>query len=573
MQIDNFYFPFSYPGSYVKINTRSMSHSGRLLISSVSKSGIVERHMEFWPFDFFEIALVKNEVETSYTFTALPWRLDLITKGGESLSITFADPDTFLFDLHGVELRLLPCHPFDWSHRINNTISIISDSTAWKQYIGFACDDARISILPSALCGPQAAGGGLAMQFTGGDKIGAALRINATGDPGDPPPSFEDTVKLREREYRAWDALMPKVAMEYENAARSAWYHLWSLQVAPAGGITRRGILISKEWMNSIWSWNNCFNAIALATADPALAFDQVLLMFDRQDKTGKLPDMINDAGAFYEFVKPPVYGWTIMKMIEKTGMDTCKPYFEQLYPGLVRLSNWWYGTRDSDNDGMCEYWHGNDSGWDNSTIFDQGQPTEGADLAAFLVLQSEALALMASELGRCAESESWHKRARIQLETLLSHSVKNNRFFSPLSGTHETAPTMSLINCMPVVLGHRLPEPVRKTLTNDLSDGGPFLTVHGLATESPRSKKYISDGYWRGPIWAPSTFIAYDGLIDIGEKNLATEIARRFCNMCVRNPGMFENYDALSGKGQFCPGDSWTSAVFIMLAHELSKS
>src|SRR4051812_47885388 len=29
-------------------------------------------------------------------------------------------------------------------------------------------------------------------------------------------------------------------------------------------------------------------------------------------------------------------------------------------------------------------------------------------------------------------------------------------------------------------------------------------LTPHGLATELPTSPHYLSDGYWRGPIWAP---------------------------------------------------------------------
>ena len=44
------------------------------------------------------------------------------------------------------------------------------------------------------------------------------------------------------------------------------------------------------------------------------------------------------------------------------------------------------------------------------------------------------------------------------------------------------------------------------------------FLTEHGLATEQVRSPKYQSAGYWRGPIWAPSTYLLVDGLARVAE-------------------------------------------------------
>ena len=37
------------------------------------------------------------------------------------------------------------------------------------------------------------------------------------------------------------------------------------------------------------------------------------------------------------------------------------------------------------------------------------------------------------------------------------------------------------------------------------------FLTENGLATEMPKSNKYESNGYWRGPIWAPTTYLLVD--------------------------------------------------------------
>jgi putative isomerase len=196
--------------------------------------------------------------------------------------------------------------------------------------------------------------------------------------------------------------------------------------------------------------------------------------------------------------------------------------------------------------------------------------PTESADLAAHLVLQWEGLALMAEMLHRPGEARRWRTRAALQLDALLSHGVRDGRFVSVLSGSHASQPTHSLLDRIPVVLGHRLPGEMADSLAAELSPGGPYLTRWGPATEPPDSPKYESDGYWRGPIWAPSTYQIVDGLRDAGREDLAREIARRFCDMCAREPGMYENYDAVTGKGLRCPGYSWTAAVFLLLAQWL---
>ena len=117
-------------------------------------------------------------------------------------------------------------------------------------------------------------------------------------------------------------------------------------------------------------------------------------------------------------------------------------------------------------------------------------------------------------------------------------------------------------------LLGRRLPEAVRAKLIAGLKESGRFLTQYGLATESVRSRHYESDGYWRGPIWAPSTLIAVDGLAQCGEMDLARDLARRFCDMCVES-GFAENFDAVTGEGLRDKAYTWTSSVFLILAHE----
>jgi glycogen debranching enzyme len=74
-------------------------------------------------------------------------------------------------------------------------------------------------------------------------------------------------------------------------------------------------------------------------------------------------------------------------------------------------------------------------------------------------------------------------------------------------------------------------------------------LTDHGPTTESPDSALYESDGYWRGPIWAPSTVLIEDGLRRAGHTELADTISLRFRRLC-ENSGFAENLDAKTGAG-----------------------
>lgn len=100
--------------------------------------------------------------------------------------------------------------------------------------------------------------------------------------------------------------------------------------------------------------------------------------------------------------------------------------------------------------------------------------------------------------------------------------------------------------------------------MINDLKTNGLF-TPFGIASESPRSPFYENDGYWRGPIWAPTTYIMVSALDDCGEKAFAKEIAKRFCELCKKS-GFAENFNALTGAPLKDSGYTWTASVFLLM-------
>ena len=116
-------------------------------------------------------------------------------------------------------------------------------------------------------------------------------------------------------------------------------------------------------------------------------------------------------------------------------------------------------------------------------------------------------------------------------------------------------------------MLGKKLPEKIREYLTEQLKSD-KFLTEFGLATESPSSELYEADGYWRGPIWAPSTMLLADGLWECGEEEFVRDITHRFCK-AVQQSGCAENFDALTGAGLRDRAYTWTASVMLVMAHE----
>ena len=345
-----------------------------------------------------------------------------------------------------------------------------------------------------------------------------------------------------------------------DSAVRLAAYVTWSALVPAGGLLTRESMLMSKNNMTHIWSWDHCFNALAL-WREPEAALDQLLCLFDHQDAGGALPDHVDDSRAQWNFVKPPVHGWTIGYLMDRGALD--RESVARLYEPLERWTRWWFAHRDYSGAGTPAYNHGNDSGWDNATIFTDGVAVEGPDLLAFLALQMHVLARMARVLGQESEAAGWEARARVTIDRMLERFWRDGRFVARESLTQREISSDSLITLMPLVLGDQLPREVFEACVARLLEA--HLTEHGLATEPVASEFYEGDGYWRGPIWAPSTMLIADGLRRGGQDELALGLASLFAQLCVRS-GMAENFDAVTGEGLRDRSMTWTASVFLAM-------
>lgn len=379
-------------------------------------------------------------------------------------------------------------------------------------------------------------------------------------------PAFDACRDEVEQEYSRWTQGLPEVEEQYTAARDLAAYVNWSAVVQPEGLVTRPTMFMSKAGMCNVYNWDNVFNAMAHCTHQPGLAFDQLLVMADHQDRFGKSPTSLNRSGLRTTITNSPIHGWGLRYMWDRNPALFTPKHIADAYNYLSKWTDWITTHRTWPGDRLPFHHHGFDGGWDNSSIFDEGVPIITPDYAAYTVLQMEALRDLAAAMGQDEQAKNWEARGRAMLNALVDDLWQNDRFVGVIRPSGKVVVCESLLTCMPMVLGKRLPQTIQQALVERIKG---HLTPHGLATEKLDSPKYVQGGYWRGPIWAPSTMLITSGLIQIGEIELAHTIMRRFCDLCAEH-GFYENFDPITGQGYYDSAYTWTSSVFMMFANQL---
>ncbi|MFW6234117.1 MAG: amylo-alpha-1,6-glucosidase [Spirochaetota bacterium] len=347
-------------------------------------------------------------------------------------------------------------------------------------------------------------------------------------------------------------------------AAEAAAGLLWMCTQGASGNLTGEAIVMSLNWMDSVWSWDNWINMVALAAPHPELAFQQFSVVAEHQDAFGAYPDAVNDGFMHFNFTKPPVQGVIIDLISEIAPAFWTRKRKEAVYESVGRFTAWWLLHRRFEGDRLCHYLHGNDSGWDNGTLLRRGVPVISPDLNAFLAYQCRVLARLAVETGLpAAEAARWNAEGDSLRNALLEELWRTDHFVARYCANGEDVDSVSLSAALPAILATEFPGDVRSALVERFRR---CETHWGLASEAPDSPYYERDNYWRGPIWAPTTLIAVHALRRLGEEEFADRIARRFMRL-VETSGFAENFDAESGAPLVDPAYSWTASVYLTFA------
>lgn len=397
----------------------------------------------------------------------------------------------------------------------------------------------------------------VAISFSG-ETIDAGIQIHERLAPPIPLAHFSDAQRASAQDFQSW-----AVDNQMSAAVELAQYILWANTVPKGGILTAPAIYMSKNHMINIWSWDNAFSAIGVAKLHPQLAFDQFAAIFDHQDESGLLPDFVHDKGKSYSFTKPPVHGWAIAYILDAYGPIFTAEQCLYLRDKLQKQLHYWLTYTRADEEHLPSYAHGNDSGWDNASFFAENGPVEGPDLPTFLALTARMISRISATIGETDVAQTYDSIENKLIELLVAKLWDGGTFqVRHQSRKDLSLPDKSLIQFMPLMLGEKLPKDIAQKLIERFNDL-QLLTQWGVATEAPMSTYYEADGYWRGPIWAPTTMLIVDGMLQQNERTLAHQIMSGFIAVCEKS-GMAENFDALTGQGLRDPAFAWTSAVYL---------
>ncbi|MBZ9685848.1 hypothetical protein G9F72_005765 [Clostridium estertheticum] len=551
--------PFSRYGSYLVFSTDL--ESGELLLRDVHGGDESESTI-------FKIEVIKNGNPVPYSIKVSETKLTLM--GAENpqdeINICISEEDMIHIEARGIGLRFNAVKT-----RYDNVLQYDLDKWEYHFYskeikMMFSLIEGNVALnAPWKIVGNES----IAMDVeTKEDYMHLVIESYKTVWKCKNFESYEMAQKKVDECYGDWIKSMPEVLERYKASRELASYITWSCVVHPQDKLTRYAMYMSKNSMNNIWSWDNCFNAMMLSLNHPGLALDQLLLFVDNQDECGIYPDFINDRYSSFSCCKPPIHAWAFSKIRKNNNFFNTRDVVETMYESLSRATEYWLVYRRKNKNTLPLYNHGNDSGWDNASVFHMGIPVESPDLAAHLIRQMDILSEMADELGKMEDKDRWRKEADDMYELLMKRLWSGNGFSAIVHAAQEREIPYrtSLLLRLPIVIGYRFPTEITASIVTSLKDD--FESTFGLATESYKSPLYKEDGYWLGPVWAPVMYLIIDALNSLGYSSIAKDYAQRFCNATITG-GMAENFDPFTGKGLVDPAFTWTSSVFLMLAKE----
>ena len=341
-----------------------------------------------------------------------------------------------------------------------------------------------------------------------GSFLLAVEEFRHAGAVRDKYPTYEEGLQNARADWEGFRDRLPKLRGPFEENKDRAAYLLWAYLVGASGKIRRPMIFMTPYDIAPSWQMSQ--NAAALRS-DIGLSAELLLNMTDMQSPDGQFPDFYDDVKVMGQCIKPPVQGWALKWIMKDHDLKREIPEdkLRTMYEGFGRWADWFTNVRDDDHDGIPQYEHGDETGADDSSLFEKSNVIDSPDLSAYLVLLYEALCDLAGMLGKAEEAAAWNERSKELLRKMIAKFWNGKKFVAFVHKTGEAIDTGSFMHYIPLILGKRLPQEIIDRMAADLSVEGGLLTPYGFASEGLMSDNCRASGFARGFILPPvNTFL-----------------------------------------------------------------
>ena len=385
------------------------------------------------------------------------------------------------------------------------------------------------------------------------------------------------------------DILRDDMPHEYDRVAVKSLVTLLSNWKVNRGGLLHEGMVPSHAvgYFMGFWAWDTWKFAVPLASVTPELSKNMIRSMFDYQLEDGMIIDCIyaDSSENNARDSKPPLAAWAVNEVFVQT-QDTA--FLKEMYPQLLSYHRWWYEKRDHDKNGICEFgstdgtvvaaaW---ESGMDNAIRFDDAQMVkngedawsfnqESVDLNGFLAYEYGLLEKFASILNLPFEEKNYTADVASYF-----YDEETGFFYDKKLSDGSFIKEPGCEAYIPFWAGIASKEQMEEALVF-FKDTTMFSTYIPFPTVAADNPKYMSNGYWRGPIWLDQTYFAIKGLRNYGYAELADaytdQVFQRLDGLIGDKP-IHENYDSHTGGRLKAPHFSWSSSHLLMLYTEYGK-
>jgi len=348
--------------------------------------------------------------------------------------------------------------------------------------------------------------------------------------------------------YETAKDILPEIIWDGHPDAIACYNKAWEIAfgniMQPVEGSGFVSNFIDTAFNGAIFMWDSSFIMLFAKYGVKAFNFQKTLDNFyARQHKDGFISRSIfehngGDAFTRYDPVStgPNIMGWAEWEYYKFTGD---KSRLEKVYYPLLAYHNWMKQYRTW-RDGT--YWS---SGWgcgmDNIPRFYTGKVENTYDAASMYshghmvwidacfqaVLSAENLILFAKEIGDTENIQALEEEVE-RLNSYINDNLwdEDTGYYydllknGQLNGVKSVAPYWGLLSGS--VKGDRL-----EKMVSHLEDKTMFNRPHRVPALSADNVIYVpTGGYWRGGVWAPTTYMVLSGLQKNGYDRVAYDIA-----------------------------------------------
>ena len=350
------------------------------------------------------------------------------------------------------------------------------------------------------------------------------------------------------------------------------------------------------------WYWDSCFAAIVWRRFDPerSRAELQTLLRASRPDgfvghvifwdrpislRRRLYYNVASRSAPMTGTIQPPLLAWAWRIAVGNPATE----------PGIARHHEWLAANRDLDGDGLLWLVQPDESGldsspkfdpvwrkraharlgfpflvarnrrlgWDARRIRDAGGPVL-CEVSANVLWGLARLAMGAPSITPALVDRLWDERLGLFLDEAQPGGMR------PAVETWAALAPLALPD-LPESIGRRLCEEY-------LLDTGRFWLPVPPPSVSARERSFEPGRgqgwkrrYWRGPTWINSAWMLWIGLVRLGYRAEAEEMARRLGD-AVLDEGFREYYNPRTGEGLGAVNFAWTSLI-LELADPVSEA